>query len=67
MFKSLKAFAIYKHRNALVGQIRENRATQTLRNFLLRWDRSLQLKLMRSDAFSNCYLLAVKYAFRNWV
>ena len=66
MHKSLKGFAIYKYRNALAGHIRDSRASGTLRTFLLRWDRSLQLKLMRSDAFSNCYLLTVKHAFRNW-
>ena len=32
-----------------------------------RWDRQLQLKLMRSDAFSNCISLLTRRYFREWI
>lgn len=67
LFKGLKAFCVQVARTNNIAALREKSNLMLQREFLRRWDRQLQLKLMRSDAFSNCISLLTRRYFREWV
>jgi len=50
-----------------VAAFRAKAAINTQQEYLRRWDRQLQLKLMRSDAFSNCLSLLTRRYFKEWI
>ena len=67
MFKGLKAFCLQVARTNNVIAFREKVAISLQREYIRRWDRQLQLKLMRSDAFLNCISLLTRRYFKEWV
>ena len=66
LYKSLKAFCIHLSRQSLIVDFQAQSQQRLALRCLTAWDRLLQLKLTRVNAFANCYALLMKRHLYAW-
>ena len=66
LYKSLRAFCVHLSRQALIADFQAQHQQRLLQKCLTGWDRLLQLKLTRANAFANCYALLMRRRLYTW-